>query len=70
MFICGEFTRTHPTNLEHNMVFGVVDRLCDKIKGKGHSMCTWTGGSPVQRFSTVYGLVRQRHSAVEWKRNA
>jgi len=26
----------HPTNSENNTVFSVVDRLCDKIKGKGH----------------------------------
>jgi hypothetical protein len=26
----------HPTNPEHNTAFSVVDRLCDKIKGKGH----------------------------------
>jgi len=38
MFTCREFTGAHPTNLEHNMVFSVVDRLCDKIKGKGHSV--------------------------------
>jgi hypothetical protein len=30
MFISREFTRAHPTNLEHNMAFSVVDRLCDK----------------------------------------
>ena len=29
-------TGAQPTNLEHNMVFSVVDRLCDKVKGKGH----------------------------------
>ena len=26
----------HPINSEHNTAFSVVDRLCDKIKGKGH----------------------------------
>ena len=30
------YTGAHPTNSEHNMAFSVVDRLCDKIKGKGH----------------------------------
>jgi hypothetical protein len=30
------YTGSHPTDLEHNMVFSVVDRLCDKIKGRGH----------------------------------
>ena len=29
------YTGTHPTDTEHNMAFSVVDRLCDKIKGKG-----------------------------------
>ena len=38
MFTCREFTGAHPTNLEHNMVFNVVDTLCDRIKGKGHSV--------------------------------
>jgi len=38
MFICREFTGAHPTNLEHNMAFIVVERLCDKIKGKGHGV--------------------------------
>jgi len=26
----------HPTNTEHNTAFSVVDKLCYKIKGKGH----------------------------------
>jgi len=30
------YTGAHPTNSEHNTVFSVVDRLCNKIKGKGH----------------------------------
>ena len=30
------YTGAHPTNSAHNMAFIVVDRLCDKIKGKGH----------------------------------
>jgi hypothetical protein len=30
------YTGTHPPNLAHNVAFIVVDRLCDKIKGKGH----------------------------------
>jgi hypothetical protein len=29
------YTGPHPTNTEHNTAFSVVDRLCDKIKGKG-----------------------------------
>jgi len=41
-----EYTGAHPTNSEHNMVFSVVDRLCDKIKGKGH--CVYMG----RRFSS------------------
>jgi hypothetical protein len=32
------YTRAHPTNSEHNTAFNVIDRLCDKIKGKGHSV--------------------------------
>jgi hypothetical protein len=31
-----EYTGAHPTNSEHNMAFSVVDRLCDKIKERGH----------------------------------
>ena len=49
----------HPTNTKHNTAFSVVDRLCYKIKGKGHCVCILTDGSPVQRSSTIYGLVRQ-----------
>jgi hypothetical protein len=30
------YTGAHPTKSEHNKAFSVVDRLCDKIKGKGH----------------------------------
>ena len=30
------YTGAHPTKSEHNTAFSVVDRLCDKIKGKGH----------------------------------
>jgi hypothetical protein len=30
------YNGAHPTNSENNTVFSVVDRLCDKIKGKGH----------------------------------
>jgi len=30
------YTGAHPTNSEHKTAFSVVDRLCDKIKGKGH----------------------------------
>jgi hypothetical protein len=32
------YTGTHPTNSEHNMAFSVVDRLCNKMKWKGHSV--------------------------------
>ena len=37
-YVCnlGVYTAAHPTNSEHNTAFSVVDRLCDKIKGKGH----------------------------------
>ena len=30
------YSGTHPTNSEHMTAVSVVDRLCDKIKGKGH----------------------------------
>jgi len=30
------YSGTHPTNSEHIMAVSVVDRLCHKIKGKGH----------------------------------
>jgi len=30
------YNGTHPTKSEHNTVFSVVGRLCDKIKAKGH----------------------------------
>ena len=30
------YTGAHSTNSEHNTAVSVVDRLCDKIKGKGH----------------------------------
>ena len=30
------YTGKHSTNSEHIMAVSVVDRLCDKIKGKGH----------------------------------
>jgi hypothetical protein len=32
------YTVAHPTNSEHNTAFSDVDRLCDKIKGKSHSV--------------------------------
>jgi hypothetical protein len=32
------YTGAHPTSSEHNTAFSVIDRLCDKIKGKGHSL--------------------------------
>jgi hypothetical protein len=32
------YTRAHHTNSEHNTAVSVIDRLCDKIKGKGHSV--------------------------------
>jgi hypothetical protein len=30
------YTGAHPINSEHNTAFSVADRLCDKIKRKGH----------------------------------
>jgi hypothetical protein len=32
------YSTAHPTNSEHNTAVSVIDRLCDKIKGKGHSV--------------------------------
>lgn len=32
------YTGAHPTNSEHNTAFSVFDGLCDKIKGRGHSV--------------------------------
>ena len=36
------YNAAHPTNSENNTVFSAVDRLCDKIKGKGH--CVYKDG--------------------------
>jgi hypothetical protein len=51
------YTGAHPTNSEHKTAFSVVDRLCDKIKGRGHTvyMDRWFS-SP--KISIIYGLVR------------
>jgi hypothetical protein len=32
------YTGAHPTNSEHNTVISVLNRLCDRIKWKGHSV--------------------------------
>ena len=43
------YTGAHPTNSEHNMVFTVVDRLCDKIKWNGQCvyMDRWFSSSKI-----------------------
>jgi hypothetical protein len=33
-----KYIQGHITKSEHNTAFSVVDRLCDKIKGRGHSV--------------------------------
>jgi len=49
------YTGAYPTNPEHNMVVSVVDRLCDKIKGKGHCvyMDRWFSNSKI--FGHLWG---------------
>jgi hypothetical protein len=32
------YTGAHPTNSEQNRAFHVINRFCDKVKGKGHSV--------------------------------
>jgi len=60
-------TGAHPNNSEHNTAFSVVDRLCDKIKGKGRCvyMDRWCASPKI--FDHLWGC---RHSDVQQKRNA
>ena len=53
------YTGAHPTNSEHNMVFSVVDRLCDEIK--------WIDGSPVQIFDHLWGCKTKAVGTVMFK---
>ena len=48
-------TRAHHTNSEHNMVFSVVDSLCDKIKGKGHCVYMDRWFSSPKIFGHLWG---------------
>ena len=49
------YTGAHPTNSEHNMAFSVVDRLCDKIKGKGHCVYMDRRFSSPKIFDHLWG---------------
>ena len=46
---------TYPTNSEHNMAFSVGNRLCDKIKGKGHCVYLDRWFSSPQIFDHLWG---------------
>ena len=48
-------TGAHPTNSEHNMAFSVVDRLCDKIKGKVHCVYMDRWFSSLKIFDHLWG---------------
>ena len=49
------YTGAHPTNSEHNTAVGVVDRLCDKIKGKGHCVYKDRWFSSPKIFDHLWG---------------
>jgi len=49
------YTWAQPTNSEHNMAFSVVDRLCDKIKGKGHCVYVDRWSSSPKIFDHLWG---------------
>jgi len=49
------YTGAHPTNSEHNTAFSVVDRLCDKIKGKGHCVYMDRWFSSPKIFDHLWG---------------
>ena len=49
------YTGAHPTNSEHNNAFSVVDRLCDKIKGKGHCVYMDRWFSSPKIFDHLWG---------------
>jgi hypothetical protein len=49
------YTGAHPTNTEHNTAFSVVDRLCDKIKGKGHCVYMDRWFSSPKIFDLLWG---------------
>jgi hypothetical protein len=49
------YTGAHPTNSEHNTALSVVDRLCDKIKGKGHCVYMDRWFSSPKIFDHLWG---------------
>ena len=49
------YTGAHPTNSEHNTAFSVVDRLCDKTKGKGHCVYMDRWFSSPKIFDHLWG---------------
>ena len=49
------YTGTHPTNSEHKTAFSVVERLCDKIKGKGHCVHMDRWFSSTKIFDHLWG---------------
>jgi len=49
------YTGAHPTNPEHNTAFSVVDRLCDKIKGKDHCVYMDRWFSSPKIFDHLWG---------------
>ena len=65
------YTGAHPTKSELNTAFSVVDRLCDKIKGKGHCVHGQMVLQP-KDFRPFMELQDKgcRHSDVQQKRNA
>jgi len=49
------YTRAHPTNSEHNTALSVVNRSCDKIKGKGHCVYMDRWFSSPKIFGHLWG---------------
>ena len=48
-------TGANPTNSEHKTAFSVVDRFCDKIKGKGHCVYMDRWFSSTKIFDHLWG---------------
>jgi hypothetical protein len=59
-------------NLEHNMAFSVVNRLCDKIKGNGYCVYMDRLFSSPEIFDHLRGCKTKavEHSDGKQKRNA
>jgi hypothetical protein len=49
------YAGAHPTNSAYNMAFIVVDRLWDKVKGKGHCVCMDRWFSSPKIFDHLWG---------------